>query len=73
MAEPQVLLTVDEAARRCGVTRRTLYHWMRRGLIRWYVLPSGARRIVAEDLLRYPPSDTLPPLDKEFGNVAGVL
>jgi excisionase family DNA binding protein len=44
------LLTVDQAAEYLGVSRPTLYRWMRKGLVTYYAVGSVRRRFRREDL-----------------------
>lgn len=48
------LLNVVQACAMVGICRRTLYNWMRLGLIEYVCVPSGHRRIYADSLLRDP-------------------
>ena len=45
-----VMLTPEQAARRLGVSSRSLARWSREGLIKTVVLPSGHRRYRVEDI-----------------------
>lgn len=44
------LLPVNDACRRVGCSRRTLYTWMAAGKVRWVRTAGGQRRVVAESL-----------------------
>jgi excisionase family DNA binding protein len=44
------LLTVDQAADYLGVSRPTIYRWMRKGLVTYYAVGSVRRRLRREDL-----------------------
>lgn len=48
------LLSVKQAAEWLGVSRRSLYEWMKRGKIPYRMTPSGRRRFLPEDLLSSP-------------------
>jgi hypothetical protein len=52
--DPQPLLSINHAAALAGVTRKTIYRWMRAGILRCVVLPSGSTRIFRESLVRIP-------------------
>ena len=49
------LIDVDGAARIWRVSRTTIYRWMRKRLIEWIELPSGAKRIYLDSLFKDPP------------------
>ncbi len=53
---PVSLLTdtvaVNRAAELAGVSRRTIYSWISRGLVETKFSPSGAVRVVASSLVR---------------------
>ena len=49
-----ILLSVRQAAAWLGVSRRTLYEWMKHGKISYQVTPSGRRRFIPDDLLSAP-------------------
>lgn len=38
----------------CGVSRATIYRWMKLQLVEWAVLPSGRRVIYTDSLLKAP-------------------
>ena len=48
------VLSVQQAAAWLGVSRRTLYEWMKHGKIPYRTIPSGRRRFLPEDLLSSP-------------------
>lgn len=48
----RVWLTVTEAAEASGKVRRTMYHWIERGLVTVRRSPSGTIRILRESLFR---------------------
>ena len=50
MLTDRPVLSFVKAAAKCGVTRRTVYHWYRNGWIECVCLPSG-RLLVYEDTL----------------------
>ncbi len=49
----RLLLTVEEAAFRCSVSRSTMYELVGAGLIRSIVVGVRSRRVVAADLERW--------------------
>jgi predicted DNA-binding transcriptional regulator AlpA len=53
----QRLITVYQAALLIGVSRATLYHWMKRGWIHWLELPSKRRLICLQSLSHTPSHD----------------
>ena len=48
------LLSIRQAAEWLGVSRRTLYEWMKHQKIPYRVTPSGRRRFLPEDLISAP-------------------
>lgn len=44
------LINTVQACARAGVSRRTLYNWMRDGKVAYVVNAGGKRRIIAETL-----------------------
>lgn len=46
------LVNADGAAAIAGVSVRTIYNWMAKGLVEIRLTPSGHKRIVAESLFR---------------------
>ena len=50
MEEAHEILTVSEAAKRCGVNRNTIWRWIKAGEIRSAVTAGGHHRIHREDL-----------------------
>ena len=53
----QVWLTIIEAEHQMGVSRRTIYNWLAKGLLRTCKTPSGHRRIAAACLLKPDPEE----------------
>lgn len=53
MTNDNNLYTVLEACKKLQVSRQTLYNWMQRGDIRYTTLPSGRRRIPAQEINKY--------------------
>ncbi len=45
-------VSINQAAKLTGVSRRTVYNWMLRGLIEWRRTPSGSPRIFEDTLWR---------------------
>jgi predicted site-specific integrase-resolvase len=43
-------VNVSHAARLAGVTRQTVYAWMRAGRVEWVMLPSGVRRVFVDSI-----------------------
>jgi hypothetical protein len=52
--KPRTWLTIEQARRRASVSRRTIYNWLARGLLRTTTVPSGAIRIDVQSLWRRP-------------------
>jgi excisionase family DNA binding protein len=50
------VLTIDQARARVGVSRRTIYNWLRRGQIEDVRTARGLRRIYADTLFCTPDS-----------------
>ncbi len=48
------LLSIQAAAERADVNRKTIYRWIRDGLLPYRRLPSGTIRVSEDDLLRIP-------------------
>lgn len=48
------LLSIKAAAARAGVNRKTIYRWIRDGLLAYRKLPSNSIRVSEDDLLRVP-------------------
>lgn len=46
------LLTVDAAAALAGVSRRTIYNWIAKGLVQTKTLASGRQRVVTASLFK---------------------
>jgi excisionase family DNA binding protein len=46
-----------QAAEMAGVSRRTIYNWMRAGRVEYVRTPTGAVRIYADTLLTRPEAD----------------
>jgi len=53
----QRLISVHQAALLIGVSRATVYHWMKKGWIHWLHLPSNRRLICTQSLFHKPKSD----------------
>ena len=47
----RTLLTIEQATKRCGVSRRTIYNWMAIGKLDVVWTAGGSRRIDADGLL----------------------
>lgn len=47
-----LLVSIPDAARLTDRNRRTIYHWISRGVVRVRYLASGHRRVVVDDLVR---------------------
>ena len=45
-------LTPKQAAKKVGVDRTTVYRWLKTGVLRYYITPSGTSRICEKDLLK---------------------
>lgn len=43
---------VEQAAEMLGVSRRTIYNWMRKGMVEYVLTPNGSRRILTDTLPR---------------------
>jgi predicted site-specific integrase-resolvase len=54
--QEQELVPIHRAAGLAGVSRATIYHWMRKGWIHWIERPSGRRLICIGSLSRQPGS-----------------
>jgi len=52
--EPRELLTINDAAKLARVDRKTIYRWMKNGMLGFCVLPSGLLRIFKDSLIRRP-------------------
>lgn len=52
--EERSLLTINEAARLASVSRKSIYRWIKAGILEHRILPSGTIRIYQESLLRAP-------------------
>jgi len=50
-----MMLTVNEAAARAGVSRRTIYNWIRKGQLPYKRTAGGGIRIDGESLFRSSP------------------
>lgn len=50
MTSDRQLLSVDEAATKAGVSRRTIYNWMASGKVSFIRTAGGQRRMLAESL-----------------------
>lgn len=55
--EGREALSINQAAQRVQVSRRTIYSWMRSGKVEYRRLASGAVRIFADTLIR--PAETV--------------
>ena len=61
---PDELLTIPEAAKHCGVSTRTIYRWLDRGLRPYYPVPAlkESARIARADLDAFKrPTHVMPP------------
>ena len=56
---PRRLVNTVKAAEIAGVTKRTIYNWVRRGWVEHVETPSGGVRIYADTLLRHPKNSTI--------------
>jgi excisionase family DNA binding protein len=45
-------VNIEQAARLAGVSRRTIYNWMKRNQVEWVRTAGGDRRVVANSLFR---------------------
>lgn len=52
--ENRELLTVNEAAALATVNRKTIYRWIRSGMLEHCILPSGIIRVFKDSLIRPP-------------------
>lgn len=65
-------LTIRQAAAYIGVSRRTLYLWIKQGKVEFIRIPSGSIRVVRASLIRPATPDhptrlqRLPKVDKEL-------
>src|SRR5262245_37252083 len=50
--ETRTLLTINDAAELARVDRKTIYRWMKKGMLEHCVLPSGLVRIFKDSLIR---------------------
>jgi len=50
--EPRVTLTIYQAMARVGVSRRTIYHWLKANKIQYVRTAGGSVRIYADSLFR---------------------
>lgn len=50
---PRNLITVPAAALEFGVSRETVWSWIKQGLLRSYRLPSGVTRIDKDEIDRF--------------------
>lgn len=51
------IITVQEAVKRVGMSRRTVYNWIAQGKVELVRLPSGAPRIFADTLFKIHPKE----------------
>lgn len=49
----QTYYSIPEAAKTCGVSRTTLWKWVKSGKINAFVTPGGHHRILQEDMHRF--------------------
>ncbi len=52
MGERERYYSIPEAARNCGVSRTTMWNWVKSGHINAYVTPGGHHRILQEEIER---------------------
>ncbi|MDO5677498.1 MAG: MerR family DNA-binding transcriptional regulator [Propionibacteriaceae bacterium] len=57
-ATPVASFTVGEAARKLGVSTRTLHRWEARGKIKPFRTPGGQRRFTADEINRVAGGET---------------
>lgn len=50
--ETRALLTINDAAALARVDRKTIYRWMKKGMLEYCVLPSGLVRVFKDSLIR---------------------
>jgi len=56
--QPADFITIRQAVDLTGVSRSTMYYWMKKGWIHWTVMPSGRRLICRDSLFQAPRSLT---------------
>ena len=71
MTSPHTIFSTQEAARLCGVDRRTMLRWVNAGLLPCHQTAGGRRRILQKDLLRFMREKQIP-LPTEFTEVPRV-
>ena len=52
--QPRAILTINAAAEMACVNRKTIYRWIRAGILEHCLLPSGAIRVFKDSLIRLP-------------------
>lgn len=65
MDNPKVYFSIPKVAKMCGVSRTTLWGWVKSGYINSLVTPGGHHRILKEDVEKiFQDNPMLPPLSK---------
>lgn len=52
MHNSREIVTITNACKLAGVSRRTLYNWMNAGLVEWVLSAGGPRRVYVDTLFK---------------------